>query len=476
LDFSSFDFHPDLLDSIDALNYKSATPIQEQAIPIIMEGRDIIGTAQTGTGKTAAFLLPVIDYIVRSGESGYVQALIIVPTRELAQQIDKAISAFSYFTGISSVAVYGGGDGKSFAQEKTALSGGADIVVATPGRLIAHINLGYVNFSDIQFLVLDEADRMLDMGFKPDLLKIIRIINPNRQSLLFSATMPDGVLKLGRSLTKNAATVSIALSKPAEGVSQSAYLVKEDLKLDLVQELLRDAQGQRILIFGSTKQSVSRLYQKLKSKNMNVGTISSDIEQDQREQVMLDYRNGKLDILVATDVLSRGIHVDGIDLVINYDVPHDAEDYVHRIGRTARAASIGAAITLVSSKDMVKLKRIEKLIGKPVPKIPVPERMMPKEERRARPAADAKSSEKTENRDSRASFKGERNRNTPAGPTKQGAENKPNSEGAKKKRNRWKKKKSVTFLCVYFFRNFFTFIAKVFHPLTSGLRLWRTRL
>ncbi len=439
MDFSSFDFHPDLLDSIDSLNYKSATPIQEKAIPIIMEGRDIIGTAQTGTGKTAAFLLPIIDHIVRSGESGFVQALVIVPTRELAQQIDKAISAFSYFTGISSMAIYGGGDGKSFAQEKTAITGGADILVATPGRLIAHINLGYVDFSDTHFLVLDEADRMLDMGFKPDLLKIIRKINPNRQSLLFSATMPDGVLKLGRSLTRNAAMVSIALSKPAEGVTQSAFLVKEDQKLDLVQELLRDAQGQRILIFGSTKQSVSRLYQKLKSKKMNVGTISSDIEQDQREQVMLDYRNGKLDILVATDVLSRGIHVDGIDLVINYDVPHDAEDYVHRIGRTARAASKGAAITLVSSKDMMKLKRIEKLIGKAVPKMPLPDHLIPKSERATKPASDVKRDEKTEGKNPRGPFKAKQNQNAPQEPT-------PNTEteAPKKKKSRWRKKKSAS--------------------------------
>ena len=372
LDFSEFDLHPDLLDGIDALNFTTATPIQEQAIPLILEGKDLIGIAQTGTGKTAAFVLPIIHKIMTSGESNFTQALIIVPTRELAAQIDQAVEAYSYFTGVSSIAVYGGGGGKDFSQGKEAITRGTDIIIATPGRLIAHMNLGYVDFSRLRFLVLDEADRMLDMGFMPDLTRIIERLNPNRQSLLFSATMPNGVMRLARTLLRNPVTISIALSKPAEGVTQSAFVVNDRQKLPLMADILKDKIGERILIFGSTKQAVGTLYKQLKAKGMNVGQISSDLEQEQREQVMQDFRNRKVDILVATDVLSRGIDVDGIDLVVNYDVPRDAEDYVHRIGRTARAARKGAAITLISHADQPKIKRIEQLIGKEIPKMPLP--------------------------------------------------------------------------------------------------------
>jgi superfamily II DNA/RNA helicase len=360
------------MDSIDALNYKTATPIQAQAIPLILAGKDLIGVAQTGTGKTAAFVLPILDKIIESDEAHFTQALVIVPTRELAVQIEKVIAACSYFTGISSMAVYGGGDGKDFSQEKSALTSGADIIIATPGRLIAHMNLGYVNFKRLRFLVLDEADRMLDMGFQPDLLTIIGKTNPERQSLLFSATMPHGVLKLAKTLLRNPEMISIALSKPAEGVTQGAFLVDDRQKLALMGEILKDRTGQRILVFGSTKQAVNLLYKQLLAKRYNVGMISSDLEQPEREQVMLDFRNRKVDILVATDVVSRGIDVDGIDMVINYDVPRDAEDYVHRIGRTARAAKKGEAVTLVSHMDLKKFKKIEDLIGKAVPKLPIP--------------------------------------------------------------------------------------------------------
>lgn len=372
MDFSEFGLHPDLLDGIDALNFTTATPIQEQAIPLILEGKDLIGIAQTGTDKTAAFVLPIIHKIMTSGESNFSQALIIVPTRELAAQIDQAVEAYSYFTGVSSIAIYGGGGGKDFAQGKEAITRGTDILIATPGRLLAHMNLGYVNFSRLQFLVLDEADRMLDMGFLPDLTRIIEKLNTRRQSLLFSATMPQGVMRLARTLLRNPSTVSIALSKPAEGVTQSAFIVNDRQKLLLVADILKDKIGERILIFGSTKQAVGTLYKQLKAKGMNVGQISSDLEQEEREKVMLAFRNRQVDILVATDVLSRGIDVEGIDLVMNYDVPRDAEDYVHRIGRTARAARKGAAITLISHADQPKIKRIERLIGKEIPKMPLP--------------------------------------------------------------------------------------------------------
>lgn len=381
LDFTEFGFDPDLLDGIEALNFKTATPIQEKAIPVILEGKDLIGIAQTGTGKTAAFVLPIIHKILESNEANYTQALIIVPTRELAMQIDQAIAAYSYFTDISSIAVYGGGGGKDFAQGKEAITSGTDIIIATPGRLLAHINLGYVNFSRLRFLVLDEADRMLDMGFMPDLAKIIKTLNPQRQSLLFSATMPQGVMKLAKTLLRNPVTVSIALSKPAEGVSQGAYMVNDRQKLPLIADILKDRTGQRILIFCSSKIAVGQLYQQLKSRGLPIARISSDLEQEEREQVMLAFRNRQTDILVATDVLSRGIDIDGIDLVVNYDVPRDAEDYVHRIGRTARAARKGAALTLVSHADLVRFKRIEKLIGNEVPKIPVPPHIGSGEER-----------------------------------------------------------------------------------------------
>jgi superfamily II DNA/RNA helicase len=310
--------------------------------------------------------------ILQSGEYDYTQALIIVPTRELAVQIDQAIAAYSYFSDISSAAIYGGGGGKDFAQGRDALQKGADIVIATPGRLLSHMSLGYVDFSRLRFLVLDEADRMLDMGFLPDLNRIIKSINPERQSLLFSATMPHGVMKLAKTMLKNPSTINIALSKPAEGVTQGAYLVNDRQKLSLIAEILKDRTGQRTIVFCSSKLAVNQLFQKLKSRNMSVERISSDLEQTEREQVMLAFRNSKIDILVATDVLSRGIDIDGIDLVINFDAPRDAEDYVHRIGRTARAERKGTALTLINHADLQRLRRIEKLIGKEVPKLPLP--------------------------------------------------------------------------------------------------------
>lgn len=373
MEFTEFNFHPDLLDGIESLNFKKATPIQEQAIPLILQGKDLIGIAQTGTGKTAAFILPILDMILDMPNDHMTKALVVVPTRELAMQIDQAVEVYAYFTGISCIAVYGGSGGSEFSQERQALTKGAEIIIATPGRLIAHLNMGYVNFSQLRFLVLDEADRMLDMGFMPDLNKIINTLNPNRQNLLFSATMPQGVMKLARSLMRDPVTVNIALSKPAEGVRQGAYVVFDEQKLPLLQEILKDRDGQRIIVFSSTKQAVAKLYQKLRPKNLVVGQISSDLEQTEREKVMLAFRNRQINLLVATDVLSRGIDIDGIDLVVNYDVPQDAEDYVHRVGRTARAAREGAALTLIGLADQRRFQRIEELIGSEVEKLPVPE-------------------------------------------------------------------------------------------------------
>ncbi len=372
MNFSELDLHPDLLDGIEALNYTTATPIQEQAIPLILDGRDIIGTAQTGTGKTAAFVLPVLNQILESGEEGFTQALVVVPTRELAMQIDQVVEAYSYYTGISSMAIYGGVDGKGFAQEKNAITGGTDIIIATPGRLIAHINLGYVDFSKLRFLILDEADRMMDMGFQPDLLKITAIVPKKRQTLLFSATMPKDVLAFASTLLHDPARISIAVSKPAEGVTQKVFNVSDRQKLPLMVDFLKDRVGQRIIVFGSTKKSVSELYSRLKTRGMSVGMVSSEIEQADREKMMQDYRGGLIDILVATDVLSRGIDVDNIEVVVNYDVPRAPEDYVHRIGRTARAERTGMAVTLVSPDDRHRFDKIERFLKKKVEVEPLP--------------------------------------------------------------------------------------------------------
>lgn len=366
-----------VLKALESEGYTQPTPIQEQAIPIILERRDLLGCAQTGTGKTAAFAVPILQLLFEertaSGKDQPnkrpIRSLILTPTRELAIQIGESFTAYGRHTGVRNLVVFGG---VSQHAQTEALRRGTDVLVATPGRLLDLMNQGFISLRDIGIFVLDEADRMLDMGFMPDLTRIIDQINPKRQSLLFSATMPSGVMRLARTLLRNPATVSIALSKPAEGVTQSAFMVNDRQKIPLITEILKDKTGERILIFGSTKQAVGMLFQKLKAKGFSVGQISSDLQQEDREKGMLAFRNRQVDILVATDVLSRGIDVEGIDLVINFDVPRDAEDYVHRIGRTARAARKGAAITLVSHTDLVRFKRIEQLIGNEVPKQVLP--------------------------------------------------------------------------------------------------------
>lgn len=373
MDFNSFSLHPSLLEGIDAMNFKQPTPIQEQAIPIIMSGKDVIGIAQTGTGKTAAFILPILHRILNDPADGRTKALVIVPTRELALQIDQAVEAYSYFTGTSSVAIYGGGDGQDFYQEKQAIVQGVDIIIATPGRLISHMNVGYVDFSQLRYLILDEADRMLDMGFLPDLFRIFKTLNQDRQTLMFSATMPPEIERLASGFMRNPERITIAISKPAANVKQGAFILHPDQKLPVLYDFLK-AEGRKdasIIIFCSRKQSVSALYQKLKSSGFKVGRISSDLEQEEREAVMQQFRNRSLPVLVATDVISRGIDIDGIDLVINFDVPREAEDYVHRIGRTARAQRSGEALTLVSPEEFQGFQRIERLIQQDIEKYSV---------------------------------------------------------------------------------------------------------
>jgi len=377
LEFSELNLHPELLEAISYMNFKVASPIQEQAIPHILAGKDIIAIAQTGTGKTAAFVLPMLNMIMDHGHHNYTQALVVVPTRELALQIEQAIQGYSYFTGANSIAVYGGGDGADFTREQLAISNGVDIIIATPGRLISHINVGHINLKKLRFLVLDEADRMLDMGFQPDLLRIINALNDKRQTMMFSATMPDGIARLAKTYLHDPVRVSIAIAKPAAGVKQGAYVVHEDQKLPLIVHLLSDPAraGQIIVVFCSRKHEVAALYQKLKHARLNVDRISSDLEQDQREAVLQNFRSRKVNVLVATDVISRGIDIDNIDLIVNYDVPRDAEDYVHRIGRTARAEKKGEALTLISPKDQGAFKRIETLIDTVVEKLNVPEKL-----------------------------------------------------------------------------------------------------
>jgi superfamily II DNA/RNA helicase len=373
LDFSSFNFHESLAESIESSGYKKATLIQEKAIPVIMDGKDIIASAQTGTGKTAAFLLPILHKLMSEEHTdSEVHALIMVPTRELAIQISSHLDGLTYFSSISSIAIYGGGDGGSFVREKQALSTGVDIVVATPGKLISHLNMGYVKMKELKYLILDEADRMLDMGFHDDIMKIISFLPAKRQTLMFSATMPPRILQLAKSILHEPVEVSVALSKPPESIKQQAYIVYDTQKIPIIQHILAEKEYKSVLIFCSKKQTVKQLAAQLQRMKYNAKDIQSDLDQSQREDVLLEFSSKRLPILIATDILSRGIHIDNIELVINYDVPSDGEDYVHRIGRTARAETKGAAITFVNNEDQHKFQRIEKLIGKIVDKVELP--------------------------------------------------------------------------------------------------------
>lgn len=353
------------------MGFENATPIQEQAIPVILSGADLIACAQTGTGKTAAFLLPILSKL-STQPSEHIDTLIISPTRELALQIDRALQGFAYFTSVSSLPIYGGNDGASFEQEKRALTSGANIIIATPGRLLSHINMGYVKFDHLKHLILDEADRMLDMGFYDDIMKIIKTIPANRQTLLFSATMPPRIREMASKILRNPQQINIAVSKPAEGIMQTAYLTYDKQKNPLIMNLLSKKQLQSVLIFSATKSNVKVLEKDLAKLGLSVKAIHSDLDQKEREAVLRDFAARRTQVLVATDILARGIDIDGIDLVINYDVPRDAEDYVHRIGRTARAQTTGVAITLINEDDQRSFKRIEDFLGREIVKSPLP--------------------------------------------------------------------------------------------------------
>ena len=367
--FEDFDLGNEVLDSLEAMGFESPTPIQVEAIPPILEGRDLLACAQTGTGKTGAFLIPILQRVLDSVERGFINTLVIVPTRELAVQIDQQLSGLAYYAPVSSLAVYGGGDGKGFDTQKSALKDGADIVVGTPGRLITHIDLGYVDLSKVKHLVLDEADRMLDMGFSDDIKKIVSKVPSERQTLLFSATMPNHIRDLTHRMQKDPVLISLAVSKPAEKVKQLAYLAHDDQKNSIIKHVIKSHKNlQSAIVFCSRKSIVDQLTRDLRKLGLNAKAIHSNLDQEEREQVLLDFRSHKVNIMVATDILSRGIDIKGIDMVVNYDVPRDAEDYVHRIGRTARADADGTAITLINSKDQRAFHQIERLIEQVVEK------------------------------------------------------------------------------------------------------------
>lgn len=372
MNFKELGLNDSMLEAISFMGFEKATPVQELAMPEIIKGNDLIACAQTGTGKTAAFVLPVLDKLTQDHQHE-TSVLIIVPTRELAIQIDQHIQGFTYFTPVESIPVYGGGGGSDWDSEKRALTSGADIIVATPGRLISHLNMGYVKFDSIKHLILDEADRMLDIGFYDDIIKIIKYLPKKRQTLMFSATMPPKIRQLASKILINPKEVSIEISKPADGVLQAAYLVYDNQKTALISSLIDNKpEINSVLIFSSTKLKVSDIVRDLRKTEKAIHGISSAFDQNKREEVMMNFRAKRIRILVATDVLSRGIDVKDIDLVINFDVPNDPEDYVHRVGRTARAKATGVALTLVNEDDMYKFKRIEDFIENEVMKIPLP--------------------------------------------------------------------------------------------------------
>lgn len=372
--FDELNVSDDLLDALDAMQFEECTPIQERAIDVILEGNDLIAVAQTGTGKTAAYLLPVIDMLSGSSpKSKGVRCVIMVPTHELAQQIDRQLEGFSYYLPVSGLAIHGGSDGKEFARQQQAFKMGADIVIATPGRLLAHMKMGYVDLSNVEFFVLDEADRMLDMGFFDDIMQIVKQLPAERQTLMFSATMPQKIQQLASSILHNPAEVKIAVSKPTEKIDQSAYVCHEHQKESLLKYLFKSGYDKRVIVFASSKLKVKELTHTLRRSHLKAAEMHSDLDQSAREDAINGFRSGRIDILIATDILSRGIDIDEISMVVNYDVPREAEDYVHRIGRTARANADGKAVTFVCGRDQSKFKYIEDFLGYEVRKDPVPE-------------------------------------------------------------------------------------------------------
>ena len=373
--FEDLDLNDNVLDALYDMRFDECTPVQEKCIPEILKGRDVLGVAQTGTGKTAAYLLPILSKLADGGyPEAAINCVIMSPTRELAQQIDQAMQGFAYYLdGVSCVAVYGGNDGNRYDQELKSLSLGADVVIATPGRFISHLSLGNVDLSKVSFFILDEADRMLDMGFSDDIMTIAKKLPSSCQTIMFSATMPKKIEELAKTLLKNPVEIKLAVSKPAEKIQQMAYVCYETQKMGIIKDIFKAGDLKRVIIFSGSKQKVKQITASLNRKHINCGEMHSDLDQAQRDDVMFKFKSGQIDVLVATDIVSRGIDIDDITMVINYDVPHDAEDYVHRIGRTARADRDGKAITFVSADDIYYFKQIESFLEKDVEKVALPE-------------------------------------------------------------------------------------------------------
>ncbi len=370
--FDELALSDDILDALDAMHFEECTPIQEQSIDLILDGYDLIACAQTGTGKTAAYLLPVIDLLADTEADSKVKCVIMVPTHELAQQIDRQMEGFSYYIPVSSLAIHGGNDGKEFARQQNALRNGADMIIATPGRLLAHMKMGYVDLSAVKYFILDEADRMLDMGFSDDIMRIVAELPKERQTLMFSATMPRKIQQLAASILNKPKEVKIAVSKPAEKIDQSVFVCYEGQKQGLLKRLFEQGHDKRVIVFSSSKQKVKELTQILRRSKWKAAEMHSDLDQKAREEVILGFRSGRIEILIATDILARGIDIDDIAMVVNYDVPHEAEDYVHRIGRTARAGAGGKAVTFVGERDRQRWSGIERFLGKEVRREEIP--------------------------------------------------------------------------------------------------------
>ena len=370
--FDELALSDDILDALDAMHFEECTPIQEQSIGPILDGYDMIACAQTGTGKTAAYLLPLIDMLSETEATPTVKCVIMVPTHELAQQIDRQMEGFAYYMPVSSLAIHGGNDGKEFARQQHALRQGADMVIATPGRLLAHMKMGYVDLSHVKYFVLDEADRMLDMGFSDDIMRIVTELPKDRQTLMFSATMPKKIQQLAATILTDPIEVKIAVSRPADKIDQSVYICHEGQKAALLKKLFDQGYNKRVIVFSSSKQKVKELTQVMRRSKWKAAEMHSDLDQKAREEVMLDFRSGRIEILIATDILARGIDIDDIAMVVNYDVPHEAEDYVHRIGRTARANTDGKAVTFVSERHQQRWAQIEDFLGSEVRRDDIP--------------------------------------------------------------------------------------------------------
>lgn len=372
--FEDLDLSDEVLDALYDMHFDECTPIQEHAIPVVLQGRDLIACAQTGTGKTAAYLLPVISRLyTEHAPTDAINCVVMAPTRELAQQIDRQLEGFGYYLTVSSIPVYGGTDGKTFAQQQRGLKMGADVVIATPGRLLAHLQMGYVDLSRVSFFILDEADRMLDMGFYDDIMQVVKHLPKERQTLMFSATMPTQIEKLAANILNDPVQVKLAVAKPGENIDQSAYVCYEGQKPAILRHLFKTRSSKRVIVFAASKLKVKELSRALARDKYRVGEIHSDLEQSRRDEVMHNFRNGHVDILIATDIVARGIDIDDITMVVNYDVPREAEDYVHRIGRTARAGADGCAVTLVGERDRRAFAEIERFLEQDVKKNSIPD-------------------------------------------------------------------------------------------------------